>query len=1254
MFLMLLSTSPRIRKWSGGAGRAGGIIFFMPAVNVFISYGRRDDPEFVAKLVGRLSAAKDVVELVWWDQTSMESRGQTFLQVIRDNIAILDRFLLVVGPHAAGSVYVQHEWKHAVEFGKVVIPLLRAAGQELVPNEFQALNAIDFRGPFDAAFQKLMDALRQPVANMGEFLTSVPALPPNFLLREHDLANLKALVLKDVLEPVLVSPLQRITVIPAVPGSGKTTLATAFVRSAEVRRAFPNGILWLGYPLHRDQDMLDRERVLLDLLNRTGRAIDNSWVTHTDRAAAQDTLQRRLKDLILLLVLDNADDATDIEPFRRSMGDRCKVLVTTRNQKLAEVLAAQELELELWREGPWKELLAAWSGSMPEQLPEAAATVAARSDYLPLALAVSGFNASQTGWDILAHELEENGQKWLEADIPGYYKSLFAAFDSSVSRLGTDERARYLDMAAFIKGAAIPESAILALWKQTSALAGFRAIRLIGDLAARSLFTAEGKPPGRVIRMLDAQADYVRWNCENVDELQATLLKAYAAQAPDGWPSGPNDGYFFQSLGAHLRAAKRGAEFEQLILGFRWLAVKLEKCGPDSLLDDLSVVSVSHANEAIRDAIILSDDAIRADPSLLAGQLTARLLGSSKGGIHQLLENARRLVTMSWLRPMVVSLTNPGRLSRYLTGHDWVLMAMSLSEDGRLLLSTASETILVWNTATWKQERSIEVPRTERSDLVWSLAITPDNRHVLGLLGMFETDLAWWNVETGRLERKLRIPSPGFKTRLAVTGNGRVFAAGAQLIEIRTETGQRDRSTWAISPIHDGTSGVIAARGNTLAFSLADGSLMTLDCVTDRTKPETIAQLAQPATSLAIERQEKFIVAGSRDGRAHVIFRDGSRTRFEWQAHQDEICAVAVAGEPTWVFTSSKDGTFRVWDPTGGAEQLCIERHWRNTNPAHLAVTPDGRYAVDSMFNLLRIWDLCANAEPGIQPEHSGPVSRVAVTPDGRFAFSAGLSIRKWDIAARRCLASFSPANAFQDLALTADGKQVLARQTDGTLRMWDAESGNEQRALKKDGALGGFAATPDGRQCIWASRSQLQRWSLEDDRLLSQNEAGWGRISQIVAMPGFAVAACQDQTVRIWNFASGELTPLKGHTGIVEAVAVSSDGRYAISGCDDRTIRVWDLALRREEFRIPVRESEGHTHWIRSIAVSRDGRFIVSGGFDKRIIVWDWRKRERVAVFMGDSMIQCCTFAPDNRTVLAGEMSGWIHFLRLENVPGG
>jgi WD40 repeat protein len=79
---------------------------------------------------------------------------------------------------------------------------------------------------------------------------------------------------------------------------------------------------------------------------------------------------------------------------------------------------------------------------------------------------------------------------------------------------------------------------------------------------------------------------------------------------------------------------------------------------------------------------------------------------------------------------------------------------------------------------------------------------------------------------------------------------------------------------------------------------------------------------------------------------------------------------------------------------------------------------------------------------------------------------------------------------------------------------------------------------------------------------------------------------------VKVWEAESGRLLrSLEGHTGWVNAVAVSPDGRFIVSGSDDRTVKVWEL----ESGRL-LRSLEGHTDRVRAVAVSPDGRFIVSG----------------------------------------------------------
>ena len=79
------------------------------------------------------------------------------------------------------------------------------------------------------------------------------------------------------------------------------------------------------------------------------------------------------------------------------------------------------------------------------------------------------------------------------------------------------------------------------------------------------------------------------------------------------------------------------------------------------------------------------------------------------------------------------------------------------------------------------------------------------------------------------------------------------------------------------------------------------------------------------------------------------------------------------------------------------------------------------------------------------------------------------------------------------------------------------------------------------------------------------------------------------------------ELRSLRGHSGLVNGVALSPDGRQAISTSDDTTLKVWDLEAGREM--TPLR---GHSGPVYSVAVSADWRRAVSASSDDTLKVWD------------------------------------------------
>src|SRR5262245_59504028 len=77
-----------------------------------------------------------------------------------------------------------------------------------------------------------------------------------------------------------------------------------------------------------------------------------------------------------------------------------------------------------------------------------------------------------------------------------------------------------------------------------------------------------------------------------------------------------------------------------------------------------------------------------------------------------------------------------------------------------------------------------------------------------------------------------------------------------------------------------------------------------------------------------------------------------------------------------------------------------------------------------------------------------------------------------------------------------------------------------------------------------------------------------------------------QDQTIRLWNLATGEARELRGHDGSLTALAYSGDGKWLASAGRDGTVLLWHAATGRL-----LRRLEGHERSVLSVAFSPDGQ---------------------------------------------------------------
>ena len=186
--------------------------------------------------------------------------------------------------------------------------------------------------------------------------------------------------------------------------------------------------------------------------------------------------------------------------------------------------------------------------------------------------------------------------------------------------------------------------------------------------------------------------------------------------------------------------------------------------------------------------------------------------------------------------------------------------------------------------------------------------------------------------------------------------------------------------------------------------------------------------------------------------------------------------------------------------------------------------------------------------------------------------------------------------------AYAPDGKTVVTTSEEGTVRFWNATTGQMTRQVNVNGRVCAAAFSPDGKLLALRGADGIKLLRADTGEFLRLVKGATEGIPQVVFSPDGRLLASGDskRTVRVWVVATGALTySFVGTTNhLVFGVAFMPDGKALVSGAGNGIysagdVTVWDLES-------GAHDASGAKRWIHSdeqvwsVAVTPDGSNVV------------------------------------------------------------
>jgi eukaryotic-like serine/threonine-protein kinase len=451
-------------------------------------------------------------------------------------------------------------------------------------------------------------------------------------------------------------------------------------------------------------------------------------------------------------------------------------------------------------------------------------------------------------------------------------------------------------------------------------------------------------------------------------------------------------------------------------------------------------------------------------------------------------------------------------------GHTGAVRSVAFSPDGSRVVSAAgNNTVKMWDAVSGQELLSLKGS---------SAKFSPDGK---SLVGRFGGKTRVWDAQTGNeiisFDGWLVVFSPDGK---------RLVGADAMTVKVwDAETGREvHRFNGHTEMI---ISMAISPDGKRIASASSDQTVKLWDLESIK-KPFQLQAAGAEIYCMAVSPDGKRVAGGLANKTVKLWDIQTGQELMALQGHSDSINCVAFSPDGQRLASGSgiasepdqPPGQVMMWDAQSGQELLSQKAGGRC-----VAFSADGnRLASGAWDGTVTIWDVRTGDVQIKFKVHTGGVDSVAFSPDGRRLASGcfhyfgrgerGGHLKVSDAHTGEQLwvhASTGSFSKFTSVAFSPDGKRLSTASWDKTLKVWDAETGQELRTLQ------GHTA-----------RAQAVTYSPDGRRLVS---------------------TAQDNSIKVWDPESGqELLTLKADSA---GVAFSSNGQRLYSASPEGTVSIYD-----------------------------------------------------------------------------------------------